>query len=422
MASRHADSKRIRGHEETIWTQSWLNTDSSVVNLRDGFPDTPVPAEITEALVKTVSESMMNQYTRGFGHPKLVEAVSRVYGKFYGRPIDPLKEVLVTVGAYGSLFSTMQALVEDGDEVIIVEPFFDCYVPMVRMAGGKPVLIPLRPKPTQKVASSADWFLDPEELASRFNSKTKAILINTPHNPIGKVFTREELQMIADLCVKHDTLCFSDEVYEVFVYDGRRHLKIATLPGMWERTVTVSSAGKTFSITGWRLGWSIGPEHLIKHLQTVTSNMVHACPTPLQEALAQALLRYSGLMGLPGCFFEALARELEGKRDRLAAMLREAGFSPIIPEGSFFMIADVSAHDKDLPHHDHDEDEAYDFKFAKWMSREKKLGGLPVTAFVGEESNKAFEKYIRFCFFRRDETLDAAERILKKWKSAGSSD
>ncbi|KAM9796504.1 kynurenine--oxoglutarate transaminase 3-like [Syngnathus typhle] len=253
LASGRGVSRRIQGLKKSIWSQTWLQTDPGVVDLGQGFPDTAVPSLITEALVKTASVNWMNQYTRGAGHPSLVKALSLVYGKVYGRPVDPLKEILVTMGASGSLFSTMQALVEEGDEVIIIEPFFDCYVPMISMAGGKPVLIPLRPKPGQKTTSSANWFLDPEELASKFNSKTKAILINTPHNPIGKVFTKDELQMIADLCIKHDTLCFSDEVYEWMVYRGQQHHKIATFPGMWDRTITIGSAGKTFSITGWRV-------------------------------------------------------------------------------------------------------------------------------------------------------------------------
>ncbi|XP_037106065.1 kynurenine--oxoglutarate transaminase 3-like [Syngnathus acus] len=421
LASGLGVSRRIQGLKKSIWSQTWLQTDSGVADLGQGFPDTEVPSLITEALVKTASVNWMNQYTRGAGHPSLVKALSLVYGKVYGRPVDPLKEILVTVGGSGSLFSAMQALVEEGDEVIIIEPFFDSYVPMVRMAGGKPVLIPLRPKSGQRTTSSADWFLDPEELASKFNSKTKAILINTPHNPIGKVFTKDELQMIADLCVKHDTLCFSDEVYEWMVYRGQQHHKIATFPGMWDRTITIGSAGKTFSITGWRLGWSIGPEHLIKHLETVVQHVLVSCPTPLQEALAEALLRYYELMGQPECFFKAMANELQGKRDRMAAMLQTAGLFPVIPEGGLFIMADVSALSKDLPRGNDGKDESYDYKFAKWMIQEKKLLGIPVTAFAREDSTSAFDKYIRFCFFKRDDTLDAAERILKKWKSTRSN-
>lgn len=268
MALRFKNAKRIEGLDQNVWVEfTKLAADPSVVNLGQGFPDITLPSYVQEELSKAAFIDNLNQYTRGFGHPSLVKALSCLYGKIYQKQIDPNEEILVTVGGYGSLFNAIQGLVDPGDEVIIMVPFYDCYEPMVKMAGAVPVFIPLRSKRTDGMKwTSSDWTFNPQELESKFSSKTKAIILNTPHNPIGKVYTREELQVIADLCIKHDTLCISDEVYEWLVYTGHKHIKIATLPGMWERTITIGSAGKTFSVTGWKLGWSIGPGHLIKQI------------------------------------------------------------------------------------------------------------------------------------------------------------
>ncbi|XP_072610783.1 kynurenine--oxoglutarate transaminase 3 isoform X4 [Vulpes vulpes] len=286
---------------------------------------------------------------------------------------------------------------------------------MVRMAGATPVFIPLRSKPVDgKKWSSSDWTLDPQELASKFNSKTKAIILNTPHNPIGKVYTKEELQVIADLCIKYDTLCISDEVYEWLVYTGNKHLKIATFPGMWERTITIGSAGKTFSVTGWKLGWSIGPNHLIKHLQTVQQNTIYTCATPLQEALAQAFWIDIKRMDDPECYFNSLPKELEVKRDRMIHLFESLGLKPIVPDGGYFIIADVSLLDADLSDMK-DSNEPYDYKFVKWMTKNKKLSAIPVSAFCNAETKLQFEKFVRFCFIKKDSTLDAAEEIIKAW-------
>nr|XP_040144901.1 kynurenine--oxoglutarate transaminase 3 isoform X3 [Ictidomys tridecemlineatus] len=458
MSLKFKNSKRIEGLDRNVWIEfTKLAADPSVVNLGQGLPDISPPSYVKEELSKVALIDSLNQYTRGFGHPPLVKALSSLYEKFYQKEINPNKEILVTVGAYGSLFNAIQGLIDEGDEVIIMIPFYDCYEPMVRMAGATPVFIPLRSKPVDgKKWSSSDWTLDPQELESKFNSKTKAIILNTPHNPIGKVYTKEELQVIADLCIKYDTLCISDEVYEWLVYTGNKHLKIATFPGMWERTVTIGSAGKTFSVTGWKLGWTIGPNHLIKHLQTVQQNTVYTCATPLQiansinsnpssedlrysyyqhmqdrdrrgcllqmigcsplhiygqEALAQALWIDIKRMDDPECYFNSLPKELEVKRDRMVRLLESVGLKPIVPDGGYFIIADVSLLDADLS--DMKNDEPYDYKFVKWMTKNKKLSAIPVSAFCNSESKPQFEKFVRFCFIKKDSTLDAAEEIIK---------
>ncbi|EDL82356.1 kynurenine aminotransferase III, isoform CRA_a [Rattus norvegicus] len=420
MALRFKNAKRIEGLDQNVWVEfTKLAADSSVVNLGQGFPDITLPSYVQEELSKAAFIDNLNQYTRGFGHPSLVKALSCLYGKIYQKQIDPNEEILVTVGGYGSLFNAIQGLVDPGDEVIIMVPFYDCYEPMVKMAGAVPVFIPLRSKRTDGMKwTSSDWTFNPQELESKFSSKTKAIILNTPHNPIGKVYTREELQVIADLCIKHDTLCISDEVYEWLVYTGHKHIKIATLPGMWERTITIGSAGKTFSVTGWKLGWSIGPGHLIKHLRTVQQNSVYTCATPLQAALAEAFWIDIKRMDDPECYFNSLPKELEVKRDRMACLLNSVGLKPIIPDGGYFIIADVSSLGVDLS--DVKSDEPYDYKFVKWMTKNKKLSAIPVSAFCDSESKPHFEKLVRFCFIKKDSTLDAAEEIFRTWNSRKS--
>uniref|UniRef100_A0A8C3A681 Kynurenine aminotransferase 1 n=2 Tax=Cyclopterus lumpus TaxID=8103 RepID=A0A8C3A681_CYCLU len=402
---------------KNVWLEfARLAADYKAVNLGQGFPDFSPPEFVQDAFCKAVSGGhQMHQYTRPFGHPPLVHILAKFFGRIVGREIDPLEDVLVTVGAYQALFCAFQALIEEGDEVIIVEPFFDCYQPMVKKAGGKPVYVPLRPVSGDgsAVPSSGDWVLSPEELASKFTPRTKAVVINTPNNPLGKVYKTEELQVIADLCIKHDVLCISDEVYEWLTYDGNKHVKIAGLPGMWERTVTIGSAGKTFSATGWKVGWAIGSEQIIQRLKAMHQMSVFDCATAAQEAVARGFEREYELFGTPESYFQQLPAMLHQKREKLASCLGGAGLQPVMPEGGYFMIADTSSVTVDFSDFMSTDDEPHDFRFVKWLIKEKGLATIPVSAFYSPEHRKDFDKYIRFCFIKEDSTLDAADDILR---------
>ncbi|KAM6431422.1 kynurenine--oxoglutarate transaminase 1 isoform 7-T7 [Liasis olivaceus] len=410
-------ARRLEGVDQNIWVEfSRLAATYKTVNLGQGFPNFSPPDFVKDAYVEAISgeNAMLHQYTQAFGHPRLVEVLARFFGKLLQRDLDPLKNVLVTVGAYQALFCCFQALVDEGDEVIIIEPYFDCYEPMARMAGGKPVFIPLRLKVTKsgKLASSRDWQLDPAELESMFTKRTKVLVLNSPNNPLGKVFSRVEMEHIAGLCVKHDVICFSDEVYEWLVYDGNEHVRIASLPGMWERTVTIGSAGKTFSATGWKVGWAMGPDHLLKHLRTVHQNSIYHCATAAQqEAVARGLEQELGRVGKPDSYFVHLPKELQQKRDLLIESLVSVGMKPIVPEGTYFLIADLSMFKVDLP----PSEEPYDFRFAKWMIKNKRLAAIPVSAFYSLPQKKQFDHFLRFCFAKEDATLKAAGDILKEW-------
>uniref|UniRef100_F6ZM92 Kynurenine--oxoglutarate transaminase 1 n=1 Tax=Ornithorhynchus anatinus TaxID=9258 RepID=F6ZM92_ORNAN len=323
------------------------------VNLGQGFPDFAPPDFVQEAFQKAVSgDVMLNQYTQAF--------------------------------------------------VIIIEPYFDCYEPMVRMAGGHPVFVPLRPRVTGggELFSSQDWQLDPEELASKFTPRTKAVVLNTPNNPLGKVFSQEELGLLAALCVQHDVVCISDEVYQWLVYDGREHVSIATLPGMWERTLTIGSAGKTFSVTGWKVGWVLGPDRLLKHLRTVHQNSVYHCATQAQEAVAEAWEREMAHQGQPSSYFVQLPQAIQQKRDRMVRGLLSVGMRPVISQGTYFLIADISTFKDKMPDLPGSEEEPYDSRFVKWMIKNRGLMAMPVSIFFSSAEKRNFDHYIRFCFVK----------------------
>jgi len=413
-------ANKYQGLEKNVWVEFiQLALDYKPLNLGQGLPDDLVPEYVINSLRDVINDPsvLMHQYTRGFGHPRLVNAIANLYSKILnnGHQIHPNKEVLVTDGAYEALFTAIMGHVNPGDEVIIIEPYFDCYEPMVKLAGGIPKFISLKPTKTEGTISSGDWKLDPAELKQVFNSNTKAIIFNNPNNPLGKVFNRGEIQEICDLCLEHDVLMISDDVYEHMVFEDHKMIRVAEFPGMWDRTVTIGSAGKTFSVTGWKLGWAYGPENLIKNCQVVHQNCVYACPTPIQEAVARAFELEMNRLDSPDCYFRSISVDLARKRDFIAGILDNVGLKPVIPEGGYFIMADWSslAHKIDLSS---ESDPQRDYRFVKWLSKNRKLQGIPPSAFFSQPHKYIGEDYIRFCFIKHDDSLKKAEEILNNWR------
>lgn len=413
-------ARRLDGIDHNPWVVfTRLAKEYDVVNLGQGFPDFSPPDFALQAFQQATSgDIMLNQYTRAFGYPPLTKILASFFGKLLGQELDPLQNVLVTVGAYGALFTAFQALVDEGDEVIIIEPAFDCYEPMTLMAGGRPVFVSLKPRPGPKgqLDSSSDWQLDPTELASKFTPRTKALVLNTPSNPLGKVFSKMELELVADLCQQHDVLCISDEVYQWLVYDGHQHISIASLPGMWERTLTIGSAGKSFSATGWKVGWVLGPDTIMKHLRTVHQNSIFHCPTQAQAAVAQCFEREQQHFGQPSSYFSQLPRGMQLNRDHMIRSLQSVGLKPLIPQGSYFLIADISDFKSKMPDLPGAVGEPYDSRFVKWMIKNRGLAAIPVSIFFSQPHQKDFDHYVRFCFVKDEATLQAMDGRLQKWK------
>lgn len=316
---------KLQGFGTTIFAEmSALATATGSINLGQGFPDTDGPREVLDAAIDAINGGL-NQYPPGPGMAVLREAIAAHQQRFYGVQYDPATEVLVTAGATEALAGALLGMLDTGDEVVVFDPMFDSYAPCIAMAGAiaKPVL--LRPPSYQ---------FDPAELTAAVTPKTKLILLNTPHNPTGRVFTREELQLIADLAIERDLVVITDEVYEHLVFDGAQHLSLASFPGMRERTLTISSGGKTFNTTGWKIGWLCGPPALVQAARTAKQFLTYVNGGPFQPAIAVGL-------GLPDSFFHDTAADLQAKRDRLLPGLDAAGFTVYPTSGTYFVTVDI---------------------------------------------------------------------------------
>ena len=381
-------AKRVHPIGVSIFSEmSRLAAEHKAVNLSQGFPDFQAPGWIKEAAQEAIARDI-NQYAISNGSARLRGAVARKSERTMGISWHEDREVTVTNGCTEAIFDIMQALVNPGDEVIVFEPYYDSYVPSIEIAGGTPVFITLR---------APDWAFSREELTAAFNSKTRAIVINTPHNPTGKVFAEEELLFIAGLCKEHDALALTDAVYEHLVFDGGRHVYMASLPGMRDRTVTMSSASKTFSVTGWKAGWVVAAPDLTDALRRVHQFVTYCSAAPLQEAVAIALEEAE-----TNGYYDTLLAEYTPRLDLLQAYLERAGLHPIRPQGTFFIMSDISG----LGFED-------DVQFARYMMAEVGVACIPPSAFYSTSDDG--KRLARWCFAKRDETLHAAGERLAAW-------
>jgi aspartate/methionine/tyrosine aminotransferase len=407
-------AQRVRGFGATVFAEfTALANQTGAVNLGQGFPNFPAP-DFVKAAAQAAIAGDLNQYARSAGHPRLVGALAATYSPLFGRGLDPLSEIVVTVGATEGIFATVQAFVEPGDEVILIEPFYDSYPAAVTMAGGTCVYVPLRAP--AGAASSAAWVLDEDELRRAFSPATKLLILNTPLNPLGKVYTEPELARIAELAVAHNITVLSDEVYEWMVYSAAarpvNHCRIATLPGMWERTVTLGSAGKTFSVTGWKIGWAIAPPHLAQPILMAHQWIPFAVATPLQEAVAVAL-EEAGHQG----YFAWLAGMYGAKRDFLLGALQAVGLRPMVPDGSYFIVVDTSGLAVPVP-----PGERRDVAVCRWLTREVGVAAIPPSPFYSEPHRHLTDNLARFTFCKTDEMLaEAARRLEQKLRPAQTS-
>lgn len=361
------------------------------VNLGQGFPDFPAPSEIVEAAMAALKANQ-NQYARSMGHPVLVNAIAEHQRYFYNLEYDPMSEVTVFCGAAEGIASSLLGLLNPGDEVILFEPFYDSYPACVAMARSVPRFVSLRPP---------DFSFDPEELAAAFTSKTRVLIINNPHNPTGKVFSRSELETIAQLCQKHNVIVLADEVYEHFTYDDAQHIPMATLPGMRERTLTLSSSGKVFSLTGWRIGWVTGPAELAWAAQAAHQYITFAVPTPLQVAIGHALSTHTE------DYLAMLKKEYTERRNFLMQVLSDCGFKVTKPLGAYYIVADFSAlHDTD------------DRTFVRDMMERCKVAAVPLSGFCNTDS-PIKSRHLRFAFCKQMETLRAAASRLTEARLLG---
>jgi len=362
------------------------------VNLAQGFPDFPAPAEIKKAAQQAVADDV-NQYAITWGAKNLRQAIARQMGVWQGITVDPEKEITVCCGSTEAMISTLLAVCNAGDEVVIFEPFYENYGPDSVLSGARPRFVKLRPPASE----GGEWTFDEKELRSAFDKNTKAIILNTPNNPTGKVFTRAELELIRDLCVEFDVLAITDEIYEHILFDATEHISMASLEGMRERTVTINGMSKTYSVTGWRVGWAVAPEKITNAIRKVHDFLTVGAPAPLQEAGVAAL-------SLPAEYYAKLAEGYRVRRDHLMPALTAAGFRCFRPRGAYYVMTDIRAFGF-----------ADDVSFTQYLVKDIGVAAVPGSSFY--RNPKDGKRQVRFAFCKRLETLAAAAEKLAKLRA-----
>jgi N-succinyldiaminopimelate aminotransferase len=385
-------SAKLSGFGTTIFAEmSALAVETGAINLGQGFPDTDGPDVVLDAAVDAI-RSGLNQYPPGPGMPELRLAIAQHQQRWYGIEVDPVREVVVTAGATEALAGALLGMLDAGDEVIVFEPMYDSYQACIALAGARAVPVLLTPQDNR-------YTFDPDELIGAVSERTKIILVNTPHNPTGKVFTRDELTVIAHVAIDRDLIVVTDEVYEHLLFDGRTHVPMATLPDMAERTLTISSGGKTFHTTGWKIGWMSGPEPLVTAAKTAKQFLTYVNGAPFQPAMAVGL-------ALPDVYFENLAATLQTARDRLVGGLRQAGFIAHEPEGTYFTTVDIRPHAPD----------GDGMAFCRSLPERCGVVAVPNEVFYARPEHG--RHLVRFACCKRIEVIDeAVDRLVKGFAS-----
>jgi aminotransferase len=389
QAKRPISEKAERFTESVIREMTRQAMLHGAVNLAQGFPDFPAPEAIKQAAAEAIAGDI-NQYAITWGAKSLRQAVARQMKSWQGLNVDPETEITVCCGSTEAMIATLLAVCNPGEEIVIFEPFYENYGPDAILSGARPRFVKLH----APAAGDGEWQFDEAELRAAFSPRTKAIILNTPNNPTGKVFTRRELEFIRDLCVESNALAITDEIYEHILYDGAEHISIATLDGMRDRTVTINGMSKTYSVTGWRVGWAVAAPALTGAIRKVHDFLTVGAPAPLQEAGAVAL-------SLPPSYYQELAAGYRARRDRLLAALRQAGFLAYLPRGAYYIMTDISGFG--FPD---------DLRFTEHLVKEIGVAPVPGSSFYNDPRHGA--QQVRFAFCKRDATLDNAARRLQR--------